>query len=106
MTNRRVVRERIDPRLTASLFANYRSAIDAVLELVDNAVDSRVPERRWYQLETALREVCVTIPEATVPEFERKVNELMLVSLSLTGRRKQRRGSAGAVRQAKGVWAS
>ncbi len=26
----------------------------------------------WYQLETALREVCVTIPEATVPEFERQ----------------------------------
>ena len=41
----RVVRERIDPRLTASLFANYRSAIDALLELVDNAVDSRVPDR-------------------------------------------------------------
>ncbi len=39
---KRVVRERIDPRLTASLFANYRSAIDALLELVDNAVDSRV----------------------------------------------------------------
>jgi hypothetical protein len=41
----RVVRERIDPRLTASLFANYRSAIDALLELVDNAVDSRVSGR-------------------------------------------------------------
>ena len=38
----RVVRERIDPRLTASLFANYRSAVDAILELVDNAIDSRV----------------------------------------------------------------
>ncbi len=38
----RVVRERIDPRLTAALFANYRTPIDAVLELVDNAVDSRV----------------------------------------------------------------
>jgi len=35
-----------------------------------------------YQLETALREVCVTIPEATVPEFQRKVNELMIVSLA------------------------
>jgi hypothetical protein len=45
VTGRRVVRERIDPRLTASLFANYRSAIDAVLELVDNAVDSRVAGR-------------------------------------------------------------
>ena len=39
---RRVVRERIDPRLTGDLFANYRTPIDAVLELVDNAVDSRV----------------------------------------------------------------
>ncbi|MEZ4596515.1 MAG: hypothetical protein R3C32_06525 [Chloroflexota bacterium] len=27
------------------------------------------------RLETALREVCATLPEATVPEFERKVNE-------------------------------
>ena len=42
----------------------------------------------WYQLETALREVCVTIPEATVPEFERRVNELMLVSLALAERRR------------------
>ena len=55
----------------------------------------------WYQLETALREVCVTIPEATVPEFERKVNELMLVSLSLTARRRQKRREA---RPAKGAW--
>jgi len=38
----RVVRERIDPRLTAALFSNYRTPIDALLELVDNAVDSRV----------------------------------------------------------------
>ncbi len=45
MTPRRVVRERIDPRLTASLFANYRSATDALLELIDNAVDSRVAGR-------------------------------------------------------------
>ncbi len=45
MTARLVVRERIDPRLTAALFANYRTPVDAVLELVDNAVDSRVPGR-------------------------------------------------------------
>jgi hypothetical protein len=61
----------------------------------------------WYQLETALREVCVTIPEATVPEFERKVNELMLVSLALTeGRRKGRRSrSRQPARPARGAWA-
>jgi hypothetical protein len=38
------VRERIAPEITASLFANYRSSADAVLELVDNAVDSRLPK--------------------------------------------------------------
>jgi hypothetical protein len=38
----RVVRERIDPRLTAALFANDRTPIDALLELLDNAVDPRI----------------------------------------------------------------
>ncbi|MGH7764175.1 MAG: ATP-binding protein [Candidatus Dormibacteraceae bacterium] len=43
MSSRRVtVRERIDPAITASLFANYRSSADAVMELVDNAIDSRL----------------------------------------------------------------
>ena len=36
------VRERIDPQLTATLFANYRSSADALLELVDNSIDSRM----------------------------------------------------------------
>jgi len=39
---RLVVRERIAPQITASLFANYRSSIDAIQELIDNAVDSRI----------------------------------------------------------------
>ena len=56
----------------------------------------------WYQLETALREVCVSIPEATVPEFERKVNELMVVSLALTERR---RGPRARAPSRKGGWA-
>jgi histidine kinase/DNA gyrase B/HSP90-like ATPase len=38
------VRERIAPEITASLFANYRSSADAVMELVDNAIDSRLPK--------------------------------------------------------------
>ena len=54
MTTRRVVRERIDPRLTASLFANYRSAIDAILELVDNGIDSRI-DGRPMRIDIALR---------------------------------------------------
>ena len=37
------VSERIAPEITASLFANYRSSADAVMELLDNAVDSRLP---------------------------------------------------------------
>jgi hypothetical protein len=41
MAQRVTVRERIDPAITASLFANYRSSADAVMELVDNAIDSR-----------------------------------------------------------------
>lgn len=43
--SRHTVRERIDPRLTASLFANDRSATDALFELIDNAVDARVRDR-------------------------------------------------------------
>jgi hypothetical protein len=39
------VRERLAPEITASLFANYRTAADAILELIDNAVDSRLQGR-------------------------------------------------------------
>jgi hypothetical protein len=45
MAQRVTVRERIDPAITASLFANYRSSADAVMELVDNAIDSRLKGR-------------------------------------------------------------
>jgi hypothetical protein len=39
------VRERISPGLTASLFANYRSPVEALLELVDNFVSSGASTR-------------------------------------------------------------
>jgi hypothetical protein len=52
MAQRVTVRERIDPAITASLFANYRSSADAVMELVDNAIDSRLKGR---QLEVLLQ---------------------------------------------------
>jgi hypothetical protein len=42
MALRVTVRKRIDPAITASLFANYRSSADAVMELVDNAIDARL----------------------------------------------------------------
>jgi hypothetical protein len=84
-----VVIRSLDPRLRSAMVVE-----DGVRRVV---INSRYPlyEVRngdlWYQLETALREVCVTIPEATVPEFERKVNELMLVSLSLAEKRRRPR---------------
>lgn len=42
-SSRITVRERIDPEITGTLFANYRSAADALMELIDNALDSRLP---------------------------------------------------------------
>lgn len=84
-----VVVRRLDPRLRSALVEE-----EGVRRVVINSAYPLYEVRRgdlWYQLETALREVCVTIPEATVPEFERKVNELMIVSLELAARR--RRGS-------------
>src|SRR4029077_5399740 len=52
MAQRVTVRERIDPAITASLFANYRSSADAVMELIDNAIDSRL---KGNQLEVLLQ---------------------------------------------------
>jgi hypothetical protein len=97
-----VVVRALDPRLRSAMVVE-----DGVRRIVINSRYPLYEVRRgdlWYQLETALREVCVTIPEATVPEFERKVNELMLVSLSLTGRPKQRKART-SVRQPRGAWA-
>ncbi|MDQ3129000.1 MAG: hypothetical protein M3Q66_11190, partial [Chloroflexota bacterium] len=95
-----VVVRALDPRLRSAMVVE-----DGVRRVVINSRYPLYEVRKgdlWYQLETALREVCVTIPEATVPEFERKVNELMLVSLSLTGRRRRR--TVRAARPVKGAW--
>lgn len=98
-----VVVRALDPRLRSAMVVE-----DGIRRVVINSRYPLYEVRRgdlWYQLETALREVCVTIPEATVPEFERKVNELMLVSLSLAGRRRKRRQAGTTVRQRKAPWA-
>ena len=94
-----VVIRSLDPRVRSAMVEE-----DGVRRVVINSQYPLYELRKgdlWYQLETALREVCVTIPEATVPEFERKVNELMLVSLSLTERRRRRPAQA---RPARGGW--
>jgi hypothetical protein len=102
-----VVVRRLDPRLRSALVEE-----DGVRRVVINSAYPLYEIRRgdlWYQLETALREVCVTIPEATVPEFERKVNELMLVSLALAERRTRgsKKGApavASARKRQAGLW--
>jgi hypothetical protein len=96
-----VVVRALDPRLRSAMVVE-----DGVRRVVINSRYPLYEVRKgdlWYQLETALREVCVTIPEATVPEFERKVNELMLVSLSLTGRGSRR--NRRVAKPVKGAWA-
>lgn len=77
----------LDPRIRSALVVE-----DGVRRVVINSRYPLYEVRKgdlWYQLETALREICVTIPESTVPEFERQVNELMLVSLNLSRRRRR-----------------
>jgi hypothetical protein len=84
-----VVIRALDPRLRSATEEE-----DGVRRVVINSRYPLYEVRKgdlWYQLETALREVCVTIPEATVPEFERRVNELMLVSVGLAERRRRSR---------------
>jgi hypothetical protein len=99
-----VVVRQLDPRLRSALVEE-----DGVRRVINSAYPLYEVRRGdlWYQLETALREVCVTIPEATVPEFERKVNELMLVSLTLAeGRRRRPRKSRTAAGRSRlpGLW--
>jgi hypothetical protein len=87
-----VVIRALDPRMRSAMVVE-----DGVRRVVINSRYPLYEVRRgdlWYQLETALREVCATIPEATVPEFERRVNELMLVALSLAERRRRSRRAA------------
>ena len=54
------VRERISPSITASLFTNYRSSSEAVLELIDNFVDSRLPSRP-LRIDLAVHPASITI---------------------------------------------
>ena len=55
-------------------------------------------ERRgdiWYQLETAAREVCRVAEGASVAEYERRVNEIILMASALRDRRRAPRRSSG-----------
>ncbi|MBO0685597.1 MAG: hypothetical protein J2P45_20770, partial [Candidatus Dormibacteraeota bacterium] len=52
-------------------------------------------ERRgdvWYQLETAAREIYAPLEGTTVGEYERHVNQVMLLALGIRRRRRAPRG--------------
>jgi hypothetical protein len=59
-------------------------------------INSRYPlfiERRgdvWYQLETAVREICKAAEMGSVAEYEKRVNDIMLTALQLRSRRRRR----------------
>jgi hypothetical protein len=97
-----VVIRSLDPRLRSAMEVE-----DGVRRVVINSRYPLYEVRKgdlWYQLETALREVCATIPEATVPEFERRVNELMLVSLGLADRRRRTRSTRRTPGSSSELW--
>jgi len=71
---------------------------DAVKVVVINSQHPLFRERNgdmWYQLETAASEICKSIEGVTVAEYERRVNEIVLLAFRLRGRRRKAR-TAGA----------
>lgn len=66
-------------------------------------INSRYPLYRerngdmWYQLETAAREVCKLSEPASVADYERRVNEVVIAAASL--RRRRRPEARRSVRQ-------
>ncbi len=49
-----VIKEEIDPQLIESLFTNYTSASEALLEIIDNSIDEKLQGRK-VQIEIELR---------------------------------------------------
>jgi hypothetical protein len=45
----------------------------------------------WYQLETAAREVFKSLEGASVGDYERRVNEVLLLAFQLRARRREAR---------------
>ena len=67
---------------------------DGVKVVVINSQHPLFRERKgdiWYQLETAASEICKSIDGVTVTEYERRVNEIVLLAFRLRSRRKKAR---------------
>jgi hypothetical protein len=67
---------------------------DGVRLVVLNSQHPLFRERKgdiWYQLETAASEICTSIEGVTLAEYERRVNEIVLLAFRLRGRRRKAR---------------
>jgi len=90
-----IVIRQLDPAVRSQM------VIENGISLV--VINSRYPlfiERHgavWYQLETATREVCKGIEGANLAEYERRVNEILLVAFRL--RERKRAVRTGALQQ-------
>jgi hypothetical protein len=74
---------------------------DGVKIVVINSQHPLFQERKgdiWYQLETAASEICKSIDGVTVAEYERRVNEIVLLALRLRGRRRKARAAAAQLK--------
>ena len=74
---------------------------NAVKVVVINSQHPLFRERKgdiWYQLETAASEICKSIEGVTVAEYERRVNEIVLLALRLRGGRRKARTAAAQLK--------
>jgi hypothetical protein len=74
---------------------------DAIKVVVINSQHPLFRERKgdiWYQLETAASEICKSIEGVTVAEYERRVNEIVLLAFRLRGRRRKVRPGAAQLK--------
>ncbi len=84
-----IVIRHLDPRVRSQTVVE-----GDVKQVVINARYPLYVERNgdiWYQLETAVREICKSIEGASVAEYERRVNEVLLVAVQLRQRRRKGR---------------
>jgi hypothetical protein len=65
---------------------------DGVTTIVLNSQHPLFRERKgdmWYQLETAAAEICKSVEGVTLAEYERRVNEIVLLAFRLRRQRKK-----------------
>jgi hypothetical protein len=74
---------------------------DGIKLVVLNSQHPLFRERKgdiWYQLETAASEICKSIEGVSVAEYERRVNEIVLLAFRLRRRRRKARIAAAQLK--------